>query len=449
MIKKVFLFSLPLILANLVVALGGFVAMWVLARLGYAGVAAGALVYNTFTIMAAIVFASSVPVSILTARAYGARRYGDISSILHAGCWIVIGVSIPVIITLLQVDKIYAFFQQPVAAATMAAAYFKGYVFALIPFSLRLVLFQLLNGMSKTKLSLVFAVMELILGAPLACWFSQGGLGLAPMGATGVALSTACTSVLSLSATLLYLRKNCQFIQINLLQSPSMAWIKRMLSMAIPISAQRVGEVTAFFAITVIIGHMGQIALASYEIPLQFSFLSIMICFGLTQAAGILVGQALGEGKPEIAKQQGLTVIGIALIIALGFSTAFLFAPQLLIHVFVDEHRQYAKQITTLATAMLSVTSISLVFDVVRNVTTGALRGYQDTRYPMFLALISCWVIGVPLGYAFSNLFHWGPTGATAGFAIGVALGCIFSLLRLFKRQRLTARADLTSTQQP
>ena len=52
----------------------------------------------------------------------------------------------------------------------------------------------------------------------------------------------------------------------------------------------------------------------------------------------------------------------------------------------------------------------------------GALRGYKDTRIPMFIALVSYWVIGLPIGITFGFGYLEGPDGVY-GFWLGSAAG--------------------------
>jgi multidrug resistance protein, MATE family len=439
--KKILKFALPMIVSNLIIALNGFAMMWILSQLGSTGVAAGALVYNTFAVMASLVFAFSVPVSIFAARAYGGGQLQEMPRILQAGCLVVIGLGIVVAIGVSNLMPMFNFFHQPHAPSLIAAGFFKGYAFALVPFGLRLVLAQIINGTSKPKISSLFSLITLLLTIPICYWFATGGLGLHAMGAYGVGVGAAISNTLVLAITACYLHFSKFYRSMRLFRVRAEAlwgWIKNTFSMGIPVSAQRVGEVTAMFAITVLIGHLGQMQLASYQIALQFSFVVVMIGFGFTQASGILVGQALGAGKTKHATEQGTTAIRIAFFIALACSLVFVLFPHMLVHVFVRGHSQHVKKITDLAVSLLAIVAISQVFDTIRNVATGALRGYKDTRYPMWLGFFSCWVIAVPAGYFLANHLHMGARGAVIGFAAGVTIGTGLVILRLKKLQKLS-----------
>lgn len=439
--KKIMLFALPMIVANIIMATTAFAVMWLLSLLGQGGVAAGALTYNTFSVMAALVFSFSVPISIFVARAYGAKKIKSIPAIVQGGALITIALGLVVAIGVSHMQAIYTFFHQPPQAAAISAAYFKGYAFCLIPFGLRYVLLQVMNGTSHPKMATFFSLVGLLCSLPFSYTLALGKFGMPHLGAYGVGLGQAVGNLISLAIVATYLNHSKHYRDLQLFSfkgRAALTWVRNIFSLGIPVSAQRVGEVSSLFAITVIIGHFGQMQLASYQVALQFSFLVIMIGFGFTQASGILVGQSLGAGKTLCATTQGNTSIWLAFLITLAFSAIFVLFPHLLIHVFIHGHTVYAEKVSHLAVIMLAITAISQLFDTVRNVATGALRGYKDTRYPMYLGLLACWVIAVPVGYLLAEVFHLGAKGAVMGFALGVTVGAILIVIRLRKMQKLS-----------
>ncbi len=54
---------------------------------------------------------------------------------------------------------------------------------------------------------------------------------------------------------------------------------------------------------------------------------------------------------------------------------------------------------------------LALFFDTLRNTLTGALRGLYDTRMTMFIAILSLWIIRMPLAYLFGFYWHAGIVG--------------------------------------
>ncbi len=438
-VQKILKFAIPILFANLILAINGFGLMWILSRLGDEGVAAGALVYNTFGVMGSLVFAFSIPVSIFTARAFGGQKYGEIAAIWQAGAMVVATLGFIVAFGIAHLAPLYALFNQPAEASFLAAQFFQGYAYALIPFGLQLVLSQLMSGMSRPTTSTCFSFLGAIFTLPLGYWLALGGWGVHPMGPFGIGIGAAIgyTVVLGINLSYLVFSKHFRSFQLfTCKEKTPFQWFGQVFSMGIPISSQRVGEVTALFAITMIIGHLGQLQLTSYQIAMQFSFIVIMIGFGFAQTAGILVGQSLGAGKTEQAARQAIGCAKIAFSFALFFSLIFILFPETLIHVFVGSKTTDFKAIAQLATTLLAIGAVSQLADTLRNVTTGALRGYKDTNYPMMISLLACWGIAVPLAYFFSQHLQFGAEGAMWGFGIGISVGAFLALKRLHTKTK-------------
>ena len=88
----------------------------------------------------------------------------------------------------------------------------------------------------------------------------------------------------------------------------------------------------------------------------------------------------------------------------------------------------------------LSYVRVAAVFqfaDGAQVALSNALRGAQDSRVPMAMALVGYWVIGAPVGLALAFLT---PLGGL-GLWIGLAVGLTAVALMLFVRWRAKTRA--------
>jgi MATE family multidrug resistance protein len=112
-------------------------------------------------------------------------------------------------------------------------------------------------------------------------------------------------------------------------------------------------------------------------------------------------------------------------------------APRLLISAFIDA--DLPRNAATLAYA-LSFVRIAAVFqlaDGAQAALSNMLRGVQDSRVPMTMALVGYWLIGAPTGVALGFLT---PLGGV-GLWIGLAVGLTAVALMLFVRWRAKERA--------
>ena len=63
--------------------------------------------------------------------------------------------------------------------------------------------------------------------------------------------------------------------------------------------------------------------------------------------------------------------------------------------------------------------------DGIQVLSAGALRGLKDTRVPMFLAMLSYWGVGMPLGAGLGLGLGWGPRGMWIGLITGLAVAAV------------------------
>ena len=79
------------------------------------------------------------------------------------------------------------------------------------------------------------------------------------------------------------------------------------------------------------------------------------------------------------------------------------------------------------------------IADVIQVTCISALRGYKDTRIPMFIMLFSFWGVGLPLGYVLTFTDWLWPALGAAGFWVGLTAGLTSASLllgwRLFRFQ--------------
>lgn len=74
--------------------------------------------------------------------------------------------------------------------------------------------------------------------------------------------------------------------------------------------------------------------------------------------------------------------------------------------------------------------------DAIQAPVQGALRGYKDVNITFIMALVSYWVIGLPLGYFLANYTNFGPYGYWLGLTSGLTAGAVTLSGRLLSIQK-------------
>ena len=149
-----------------------------------------------------------------------------------------------------------------------------------------------------------------------------------------------------------------------------------------------------FATATVLAGSLDRGALAAHQIALSAAAFAFMVPLGVSSAAAVRVGHAMGRRQPAAARRAGWT----ALLLAVAFMSArrwlFVTAPR------ADACACSPTRPGVIATGvtLLAVAAAFQLFDGLQVVATGALRGVGDTRTPMLANLAGHWMLGLPIG---------------------------------------------------
>jgi MATE family multidrug resistance protein len=90
----------------------------------------------------------------------------------------------------------------------------------------------------------------------------------------------------------------------------------------------------------------------------------------------------------------------------------------------------------TLAAQLLLVAGIFQIVDGIQVVSAGGLRGFEDTRVPMFIGVFAFWMVGLPVSYLAAFVLKVGPWGVWIGFVCGLAVSAVALSWRLWQRIR-------------
>ena len=202
----------------------------------------------------------------------------------------------------------------------------------------------------------------------------------------------------------------------------------------LPIGLTLLAEVGLFAASSIMMGWLGAVPLAAHGIALQISSLTFMIPLGLSQAVTVRVGRAWGRQNTQemrAAAVAGMLLAGIAVVITIA---AFLLIPEILIGLFIDPDDPARPAILATGVALLAIAALFQLVDFGQVMGLGMLRGVQDTRIPMIMAIISYWLIGLPVSYLVGFAAGWGGVGVWLGLTVGLAAACIGMQARFWRR---------------
>lgn len=186
-------------------------------------------------------------------------------------------------------------------------------------------------------------------------------------------------------------------------------------------------EVGFFFVITLITGSLGSQMLAANQIALQYMGTLMSIIFSIAQAITVRMGHLLGSGKRDAAEQACYAGISLAIFPMIIIAILYWTIPSLLISIDFDIHDSKNNEIIHLTSQLLAVSAWFQFFEAARIALFGAIRALKDTRFTLFISIISFWAIALPLGYFLTTHLHLGGVfGGEWFLAQGLAYYCSF-----------------------
>jgi MATE family multidrug resistance protein len=204
------------------------------------------------------------------------------------------------------------------------------------------------------------------------------------------------------------------------LRNASWRWnsrrISELLRLGLPAAAQLGLEIGVFAIVTMLAGRLSAIALASNQIALLTVSTTYMVPLGISSAAAVRVGNALGRRDPHAAARSGWMALGLGAAVMSAGAVLLVTAPHFIARLFTPE-----TEVIAAAAALLRIAAFFQLFDGLQVVATGALRGAGNTRTPMLCHFGGYWLVGLPLGALLC--FHWG-MGA-GGLWVGLSTGLI------------------------
>jgi multidrug resistance protein, MATE family len=243
-----------------------------------------------------------------------------------------------------------------------------------------------------------------------------GHLGAPRLGAVGSAWATLFSRIYMVVALFLVLWRREDLPGSETLR-PDFARIRELLRIGLPAAGQIAVEIAVFGVVTVLVGGLNAMSLAGHQIALSTVSTTFMMPLGISSAAAVRVGHALGRGDSRGAARSGWMALALGAGVMSVAAVALLAAPRWIARLFTPQ-----AEVIAVAATILRIAAFFQLFDGLQVVATGALRGAGDTRTPMLLHFAGYWMVGLPLGVWLCFAKGWGAAGLWTGLSLGLIL---------------------------
>lgn len=431
--------AMPVAGANLASVLSTFFGVLLLARLGKDVLAASALISSMQIFLTVITSSVMFSMSVVVGNHHGRKQYEEIGGIVQQGWLLCLLLTLPTAAICWNSKALFIALGQKPALAQIVQDYFRPFIVAIPATLLQVANRQMIVGVLKQRYVLMCTILGLCVLMISALVLMFGFLGLPALGVPGLAYAIAIQAWFMVGFYLLIYQLDHSFDRYKIFSHhPFQAgkYLRRLFSIGWPISAQIGSELLAMLFVMVMVGWLGSTQLAARQIVGQYLILVIVPIFGISQANAVLVSQALGANKIKRLPLIAASNLTLALLVMGSVAAVFMSVPKALAALYINIHAPQNAAILKLVSILFIIYSFSQIFDTMRNVTGGALRGMYDTKYPMYIGVFAIWVIAVPVGYSLGFPLKMGVVGLALGNLTGVFIGAILVLRRWRKNSQ-------------
>ena len=395
-----------------------------------AGVAVGNSLYWPVLLLFSGILLAEIPT---VAQLRGAGRVSEIGAVVRQAGWVAVICSLCCVMLLFGVEPLLHQFQVDPEAIPIAVNMLKAQSLGISALLGYYVLRYFCDGMSWTKPAMVIALSALVVKAPLTYVLVFGvSSEFSGFGGVGCGIATAILAWYQFSIMLVVvgtsrLRRTGVFKSFDF---PRWDDIFNLVRVGMPIGIGLFFEVGFFSMVALFIGRLGTDAIASHAIAMNVGGLGFMIPLALGMATTIRVGTNIGARRMSEARLSAIVSILLALCIGSFIAMILLIAGDQIVSLYTRE-----SAVAKTAAQLLVLCALFQLFDATQVAAIGALRGYKDTRIPMFIALFSYWLLGIPVGYimcyGYGTFSGIGILGFWWGMVAGLGVAAVILNIRL------------------
>lgn len=427
-ITSTFKLAYPIIIGQIGVIMMGVVDSMMVGKIGPIPLAAASLGNSLIFLILIIGIGSSIVVSPIVAILVGAKRFSECGVYFRQSLLVNILLSIIMVGVILVGVNYIKYLNQPPEVIELTVVYMTIVGFSAIPLMLFQTYKQFIEGLSIMKPAMIVSLLANIINA-FANWvLIFGKLGFPELGLAGAAWATFLSRLFMVIVIMIYVMTNQKFKQYDVtfhFRGINFPVIKKLLSLGLPSGFQYFFEVGAFTFAVIMIGWIGSNELAAHQIAINLASISFMAVLGISQAASVRVGNAMGEQNIPNIRKAGFTAIalgaGIMSLAGLTFILLNNFLPTLYIE---DE------VVVSIASRLIIIAALFQLSDGTQAVGIGVLRGLTDVKGPTIITFFAYWIISLPIAYLLAFNFNMGVDGVWIGLLIGLTVSAILLTLR-------------------
>lgn len=394
-LKMLVTLMLPMVAQNLITLAAQMMDSLMLGRLGQIELSASSLANQPFFIFNLLIFGMASGSSVLNAQFWGKGDVRSIKIVISICLKVALTVSIllgaAVIIFPETVMRIYTDDPEIIAAG---AEYLKIVGFCYFFFGLSNTLLTTIRSVGIVRIAVIDSIFSLVCNSCLNYLLIFGSFGFPKLGIRGAAIATVIARMGEAVIVLVYILvidRKLRF-KIRDFWEFDVGLLKNYLKNGLPVAFNEVLWSVGISIQSMVMGRLGASVVSASQIASIVQQFSSVLIFGVANAAAIIIGNDIGAGKMERARERvtWFRIIGVILGIFASCLILGLSGPVVSFYNVPEETKQ-------LAIEMLRVLAVIVLFVAQTGIgVVGLLRGGGDPRFALFVDLAGLWLVATP-----------------------------------------------------
>lgn len=430
--RRTFLLALPIVAGLVGQMLMGIADTVMVGRVGVVPLAACAFANTILVVPMVFGFGLLSAVSVSASHAHGARRPRLAGESLRGGVLLALGMGLLVGGGAHAALPFLPLLGQPPEVNETVGVFFLLCAWSLLPLFVGGASKNFCESLGRPWAPFWIMMSGVLLNVFLNWILIYGNLGAPAMGIDGAGLATLLSRIAVMCGMLVY-----PSVEASLAEAWPSDWLApgllaeswRLLGTGIHTAGLNLCEVTGFSFGSLMMGWLGVVPLAAHQIALSVAGTTFMVPLGLAQAVSMRVGHARGASRGKkippivhgsLALTAGVMAVFAAGYLLLGNAIATGFTPD--------------AAVRALTVQLLVLAGVFQIFDGIQVVSSGALRGFADTKVPFVVGIVSYWLVALPVSWMTAFHFGFGAPGIWVGFVVGLGVAAVAMSTRLLRK---------------
>lgn len=390
--------AIPIALQNLITFSVSMADTVMVGRLGEINLSAVAIANHLQFILMVLIFGVGGGASVMASQYYGKKDIDSIHKVMSIMYRLCIIITIIFILIAIFIPKQFMnIYTTDKEVILQGIKYLKILSISYIFYSITNCTISVLRSVKTVRISLLVYSISLIVNIFFNYVFIFGKFGIKPMGVQGAAIATVISRFSEFITTLIfiiYFEKKINLKFKNLIKLDSKV-IKVFTKTSTPIILNELFWAIGSSMISIIVGRLGREVVAGNSINNVTNQFATLFIFGLSSASSVIIGNTIGKGDYEKAKEYANTICILSFVMGILSGAIILLLRPFIVNLYnVSDYTKYIAKQIMISTAILAIFKSSS-----SNIMMGVLRGGGDNKFVFITEMIFMWLVSIPLGF--------------------------------------------------